>query len=384
MLIFCMTLYDLIHTISLMLIPFGYKFSIQVVGRTIQMWAAGCNLMISNIIMLNVLYILFYRKVWENCKALNVNIVINLISIPLSIGYIYRSGDLALRGGKVPLHAYIENVCCIIFVIFNFICYGIMIYLLKRRKLYQLEVTASFEDKAIRELVKRLRYYPLCQAITRFPYYCFLLVFGPNFFYHGDAEMKVYGIIILIGFLLEPIGYFAIFLTMQPAAFKYLITRLFKCGKVTSATTISTSFETRPSSLSVEGRGSIDLRNSVTSNGEPADIRRSSSTARASSVGMFDEIDLVDMSDSILIATLQYGATNRDSRSSNEGPMPMISMSPVTGAGFKFFTRANESAQNPMNSVFKNTSESSDRIGESRDQLSEWPSTVIACRNDEL
>jgi hypothetical protein len=165
---------------------------------------------------------------------LAINIACNIPSLSFSILYAYAIASTTISDDEsqylVNLSLKMYTYIRIISGGFNLAAYIAMAIAIRRYTSSM--VTVSHQMKAIQVLVDRLKYYPIVQIISRIGPSWYEIEYGYNFTATDISLTRcISDISVSILAPVAAIGYFAIFLLMQPKAYQFLMHRCWKCKR---------------------------------------------------------------------------------------------------------------------------------------------------------
>lgn len=190
----------------------------------LQIWGGISQSLISNEIAFSVLYILMFKRPFNIFK--NFGLLMGFANIPSILVCIFycvyvATGDETLNSDTLLSYSYIRIGS--IFLVFLIYAYTALLVNQMKSK----DPTIIIQEQAIKILVGRLKYYPLVQAISRIGYSWYEIEYGFNFNPNSVSRIQFASqCVVAIATPLGSVGYFVIFLLMQPHAYKFLKTRL--------------------------------------------------------------------------------------------------------------------------------------------------------------
>jgi hypothetical protein len=194
----------------------------------LQYWSGITQCLITNEIAFTVLYILKYKKSFNVFK--NIYYLLLAANIPSAfvcvayICYLTYEIDIALEIARMSYNYMRMFSILVVFVTYLYTVYLVRMITPKISK-------PSCQVTAIKTLIERLKYYPLANAICRFPLTFYELKFGYDVDVENSSEvMLAFQCMIVVITPLLSVAYLIIFLLMQPHATKHLMYR-FTTGK---------------------------------------------------------------------------------------------------------------------------------------------------------
>lgn len=225
-LIFAMNIYQLMYDSTILSISTDLGTTIQgFVGFVFAIWGGTSAALVSNLMILSVLAVISKKQQYHRylTSSLWVNISVN---IPSGIAIIFWIGGFVMNDSKARNIAInITNYTKDSSVILSFLCYFYLYYLIRHIFVYK-----TAEHRAIRELARRLKYYPITLAYTRILYAIYYYQYGPtlNPPNKTNTGMFVTQLVFSCSLILSGVSLFLIFLWIQPNAFNH-----FKCRILT-------------------------------------------------------------------------------------------------------------------------------------------------------
>jgi hypothetical protein len=192
----------------------------------LQMYGGIAQALVSNEIAFVVFYTIWKRKI---LNALNHKYAFMLAAnIPAAacclmyFAYL-KTGSMDDFNNSLFAYFYIRLIS--IFVIA--ITCALTIYYARKITISKLRSHQSVESRAIWALARRLMYYPIVQALARFGFSWFEISYGFDFAVTtvSDAEFAAL-CVIAVTTPLGGVGYFVIFLVMQPHSWEFLKSRM--------------------------------------------------------------------------------------------------------------------------------------------------------------
>lgn len=211
-----MSSYLLLYDISTSLTVLPYQTTANYIGSLISCWGGVASDIICNIMIANVLFIIIKRKSSLDLKHFSV-IVNTFACLPsiivdaIFITGIFMSDNFITI--SIDLYFYLRFSS----IIFNFVCYGYCTYRMHQMDMFRNSpARSSNADKAITELVRRLKYYPLVQVVSRLGASWFIFDYGydQNPLDNTDTRMFASQVMYALMTVAGAVGFLAIFLYM--------------------------------------------------------------------------------------------------------------------------------------------------------------------------
>lgn len=227
MLITVMSCYQLIFD-SVFYI-WGYPFgSVEYnIAMFIGMLGGLSSAIVSNIMILNILFIVVTKKIMAIKHAFTT---INIIAIvpSLIVILLFCAGLGKNNSTLVNYSESLYSAFRLISLGINLISYAIILLLTRRLVTQNNSTTISKAGNAIRVLVNRLQWYPIIQVISRTFFSWFEFQYGMNFnTTNASTGLFIGQCLVAIVIPSSAVGYFFVFLLMQPRAFRHMKARLF-------------------------------------------------------------------------------------------------------------------------------------------------------------
>lgn len=238
-LITMMTVYQLMYDVSFYYNNIAEQTSVQFkISLVLQSWGGIAQSITSNQIAFALLYIILKKKSFRILErfgmfTLCANI---LVLIPLIPYFLYLDNNDALLIDFAFYSYFAIRTASIVVIFFIYISTVILV-----RRIQKSSLKIRYEEEiAITLLASRLKYYPLIQMISRSAYTWYELQFG--FTFNPAQETTNQYIAQCLVALVTPsgaIGYFLVFLYMQPYAWKYFLSRLRNFSRYEKPTSVA-------------------------------------------------------------------------------------------------------------------------------------------------
>ena len=195
----------------------------------------GCSSsFVSNLMMLSIYYIVVYKESLSiNENLFLIHILVNIPSFILLIMFIIAlsSGNWALATNTSLTYSALRMLS----VVLNIVPYTYMSYRLHTAPL----PTSTYEETsraAVAVLVRRMKYYPLVQGLSRVAPSWYEFQYGFNFSSSQVSLVQYCASVAIAVFCpLASVGYLIIFLQVQPLSWKHLMSRLSTCKRYAPA-----------------------------------------------------------------------------------------------------------------------------------------------------
>ena len=203
--------------------------TIVLVCNLLQISGGIGSSLFSNILAGIVYYVLVFRKNVDVMKLFPLFCIIVFIPVAVNcIVYIVayaRDSTHLYKIANLDIYYYIR----LISIFLSFFLY-ILTYIAARQILGSMNSNNEVHNNAIITMVSRLKYYPLIQALARSGLTVYEMKYGydfdPNPITPARFRLQIYSTLITPS---ASVGYFFVFLYMQPHAYNYFIS-LFKCS----------------------------------------------------------------------------------------------------------------------------------------------------------
>jgi hypothetical protein len=226
-LILVMTIFQLVYDAtfysSIVCVPETFCYNSTFL---LQMYGGIAQAIVSNEIAFVVFYTIWKRKI---LNALNHKYAFMLAAnIPAAVcclmyfAYL-KTGSMDDFNNSLFAYFYIRLIS--IFVIA--ITCALTIYYARKITISKLRSHQSVESRAIWALARRLMYYPIVQALARFGFSWFEISYGFDFAVTTVSTAEFAALcVIAVTTPLGGVGYFVIFLVMQPHSWEFLKSRM--------------------------------------------------------------------------------------------------------------------------------------------------------------
>lgn len=230
--ILAMTIFQTMYDMSFYYGVVPGPSTIVLVCNLFQISGGVGSSLFSNILASIVYYVLVYRKTVDVMKlfpwlCLIVFIPVAVNCIVYIVAYAEDSTHLYIIA-NLEIYYYIR----LISIVLNFFLYSLT-YIAARRIVGNMNARNEILDNAIITMVSRLKYYPLIQALARSGLTVYEMQYGydfdPNPISSERFQLQIYSALIAPS---ASVGYFFVFLYMQPHAYNYFIA-LLKCSTYT-------------------------------------------------------------------------------------------------------------------------------------------------------
>lgn len=225
-LLLLLTISQLLYDLSIVLVVWNVLF-ITYFYIALRSLSGLCVTLITNVLSFVVVYTVYTSKVIDLAK--NIRYIIPSIFIPsILYGILVPYAIFNFSGLTTNIITSIYYWTRVVSIIFNMVAYLAMII-----KLNQIDIkwftSTSNNNSTIKQiksplwaLAHRFKYYPIVQIITRLPVAIHELSYGHDYDYPTDGSIreKISLLFYVIALPAAGFGYFLVFITVCPGAFK--------------------------------------------------------------------------------------------------------------------------------------------------------------------
>lgn len=220
---FFQLIYDLSFYPSIICSPNTFCYNSSFI---LQIYSGVAQAIVSNEIAYIVLYTISQRKLLDVLKNKSIFMAIaNIPSVLICIPYFVYVQTADPYQFYISLMGYFYIRLISIFLIV--ITCILTIYSARKITISKMKYEQSIESQAIWALARRLLYYPIVQVIARFGFSWFEMMYGFDFSVTAVSNLEFAVLcVIAITTPFGGVGYFIIFLVMQPNSWDFLKSRL--------------------------------------------------------------------------------------------------------------------------------------------------------------
>lgn len=232
-LLLILTISQLLYDISIVLVIWKLLI-ISYIYLALRSISGLCVTFITNVLSFVVVYTVYTSKVIDLAK--NIRYILLFIFVPSIVyGILVPYAIFNFSDSNVNIISSIYYWTRVASIIFNISCYFSMII-----KLNQIDIkwftTQSNSDTNTKQQVKsplwalahRFKYYPIVQILTRLPVAIHEYNYGHDYDYPSDGSIrdKISLLLYVLALPAAGLGYFLVFITVCPGAFKQFQTDL--------------------------------------------------------------------------------------------------------------------------------------------------------------